>query len=370
MTRIAIVGGYGTFGRLAAERLARKSEITLILAGRSAERGRNAAQDLSRRSGCPVECAVLDAGRPSMEALTAAAPGILINASGPFQGLDYALPKACIAAGIHYIDLADARAYVTGISALDEDARRAGVLIVSGASSVPALSAAVLRHFAPEFADLHAMAHGISPGNAFDPGPATTASILAGIGQPLSVLIDGRHRRVYGWQGLHRHRFPEFGARWMGYCDVPDLDLFPQLCPSLRTLTFHAGVEVSAFHLSLWALSWLPRFGLVSSLGGLAPPLLALKRRLHALGSDRGGMFVHLEGLYQNARARRIAWHLTAGRGDGPYIPTVAATLVAHKIARGELPERGAMPCLGLFSLNEFMTEIGDLDIRQHISRS
>lgn len=370
MTRVAIVGGYGTFGRLAAERLARKGDIALILAGRSAERGRKAAEELSRRSGRPVDCMVLDARQPCREALTAAAPDILINASGPFQKLDYALPKACIAAGVHYVDLADARAYVTGISTLDDAARRASVLVVSGASSVPAVSAAVLRRFAPEFSNLYAMAHGISPGNAHDPGPATTASILAGVGQPISVLVDGRRRRVYGWQGLHRHRFPEIGARWMGYCDVPDLDLFPQLYPSLRNLTFHAGVEVSAFHLSLWALSWFARFGIVSSLGGLAQPLLAIKRRLSLLGSDRGGMFIRLEGLDQNAQVRRIAWHLTAGRGDGPYIPTIAATLVAIKIARGELSARGAMPCLDLFTLSEFMAEVGDLDIRQHVSRS
>ena len=46
---------------------------------------------------------------------------------------------ACIAAGAHYLDLADARDFVARIGTLDAAARAAGVAIISGASSVPAL---------------------------------------------------------------------------------------------------------------------------------------------------------------------------------------------------------------------------------------
>ena len=68
---------------------------------------------------------------------------MLINATGPYQEQDYSLARACIAAGVHYLDLADARAFVTGIGVLDAEARSAGVLAVSGASTVPGLSGAV-----------------------------------------------------------------------------------------------------------------------------------------------------------------------------------------------------------------------------------
>ena len=69
---------------------------------------------------------------------------ILINATGPYQAQDYRLARTCIAAGVHYLDLADAREFVTGIVDLDAEARHAGVLVVSGASTVPGLSAAVV----------------------------------------------------------------------------------------------------------------------------------------------------------------------------------------------------------------------------------
>jgi saccharopine dehydrogenase-like NADP-dependent oxidoreductase len=77
--------------------------------------------------------------------LAACQPQGLIDAAGPFQDSDYAVPLACARAGVAYVDLADARAFVTGIGALDEMAREAGVAIVAGASSVPALSGAAAR---------------------------------------------------------------------------------------------------------------------------------------------------------------------------------------------------------------------------------
>lgn len=53
------------------------------------------------------------------------------------------MARACIALGCHYVNLADARAFVAGIDALDADARSGNVLVVSGASSVPCLTSAV-----------------------------------------------------------------------------------------------------------------------------------------------------------------------------------------------------------------------------------
>ena len=44
-------------------------------------------------------------------------------------------------------------------------------------------------------------------------------------------------------------------VRWLGSCDVPDLDLFPLRYPSLRTVAFHAGVASVPGHFAVW-LAW------------------------------------------------------------------------------------------------------------------
>jgi saccharopine dehydrogenase-like protein len=363
LQRVLVVGGYGAFGGLAAERLARMAGIEVIVAGRSGEKAQAFAAGLARRARARISAATLDATHIGAEALRTIAPAVLINATGPFQGQDYGMARACIGAGVHYVDLADARAFVTGIATLDADARQAGVLVVSGASTVPAVSSAVVDAYATRFGRLDTVDTTIAPGNSFDPGLATTRSILGTLGRPLGGAQKGSGARFYGWQGLLRRRLPGLGGRWLGRCDVPDVDLFPVRYPGLRDVKVYAALEVGAFHLGLWGLSWLARAGVLRRPERLAQPLLAIKRRLAFLGSDRGGMTVRLEGCDADGRPKRLTWHLVAGRGHGPYVPATPAVMIARKLLSGALARRGATPCLGFFALDELVAEIADLEV-------
>jgi hypothetical protein len=203
----------------------------------------------------------------------------------------------------------------------------------------------------------------IAPGNTFEPGLATAQSFLGTLGRLFPGPRTVAGARFYGWQGLERRRLPGLGARFMGLCDVPDLDLLPARHPGLEDVRVYAALEVGAFHLGVWCLSWLVRGGLLRRPERLAGILLGVKRRLPFLGSDRGGMVVVLEGRDADGRAQRIVWHLVAGSGHGPYIPATPAVLLAKRVIDGTLATRGAMPCVGLFTLEEFLAEIGDLDI-------
>lgn len=361
---ILIVGGYGAFGAHVAQRLARHTNLEIIIAGRSAERAAAFTSRLARTANATISHAVLDATNVCADEIKALDARVTINASGPFQVQnDYALARACIEAGCHYVDLADARAFVTGINVLDQAARKANVCVVSGASSVPGLSSAVVQEFAGAFARLESIEIGISPGNSFDPGEATTTSIIRQLGKPFLLRRSGREEIAYGWQGLHRHSFPKIGSRWMSDVEVPDLDLLPVHYPSLQTARFSAGVEVSLFHLGLWLLSWFVRAGLAPTPAALAMPLLAAKRRLGALGSDRGGMFVRMLGTDRKDQQQELSWHLIASSGQGPYVPGIAAVTLAKRIIAGQAPAAGAQPCFGLVTLSQFEAEIADLDI-------
>ena len=56
----------------------------------------------------------------------------VVHVAGPFQGQDYAVAESCIRHGVHYLDLADDRAFVCGIGRLDAAAKEADVLVCSG----------------------------------------------------------------------------------------------------------------------------------------------------------------------------------------------------------------------------------------------
>jgi hypothetical protein len=358
---VLVLGGYGAFGGRVAERLARLPQLELTIAGRSQDKAGAFTMCLARESRARVIPAAVDGAKMSVDELRVRKPAVLINATGPYQAQDYRLARACIAAGVHYLDLADARTFVTGIRVLDAEARGAGVLVVSGSSTVPALSGAVADAYAPRFASLSSIDTVVAPGNSFDPGLATTQSILSTLGRPIAGGPKGKPLR--GWQGLERRVLPGLGARWIGHCDAPDRDLFPQRYAGLKRADVYAALEVGAFHLGLWALSGLVRSGLLRRPEWLARPLLAMKRKLGFLGSDRGGMSVTLDGLDHDGKPQRVDWHLVAGHGHGPYVPASASVLLAKRLLDGTLQERGAMPCVGLFTLDEFLAEITDLDI-------
>ena len=90
---------------------------------------------------------------------------------------------------------------------------------------------------------------------------------------------------------------------------------------------------------------------------------------LIGFGSDVGGMHVDLEGDLPDGSRHVLVWELVARGGDGPQVPCTAAVLLVKKLARGALPVRGARPCLDLFTLDEFLTELAPFAIRTSVAR-
>jgi saccharopine dehydrogenase-like NADP-dependent oxidoreductase len=363
MHTVMVLGGYGFFGERIAAALAQDPGIRALIAGRDAEKARAACA----RLGVPQENAVgLDARDPALAArLRQAGVGTLIHAAGPFQAQDYAVARAAIEAGCNYVDLADGRRFVCDIESLNEAASARGVTVISGASSVPALSCAVVDRYAGEFSRLDRIAIGIGSG-AKTPGLATMRGVFGYCGKPIPRYEHGAWTMTYGWLDLMRYRFADpVGSRLLGSCDVPDLELFPKRYPSVSRVTFHAGFASHIGHLFVWLLANLVKLGVMRSLVPWAPALNAIGRRMEPMVSDKGGMFVEIEGVGHDGEALRKRWSLVAARNHGPHIPCGAAIAIARKFAAGVALPRGAMPCMGLLSVEEYLTPLAHLDVHE-----
>lgn len=355
-----VLGGYGNFGRLIVAALAADRDHRVIVAGRDAQQARAVADAI----GSPAEPAVLDARSTILAAeLRRLGANVVVHAAGPFQGQDYIVPRACIEAGAHYVDLADARAYVCGIKTIDEAARSSDVLVVSGASSVPALSSAAVDQLQTHFSKIDSIDHGITSG-AKPPGLAAMQGVLGYVGKPIAQWRDGAWRTAYGWQDLARRRYPQpIGVRWLGNCDVPDLELFPQRYAPVRTVMFRSGVAMKVSMLSTWAASWLVRAGLMKSLAPLVPRLRRAALAMERFGSKCSGMHVTVHGLNHQSQPISRTWWLLASNNHGPQVPCFPAIALARKLLRGEVSTRGAMPCMGLLTLDEILAVGSGLDL-------
>lgn len=365
MHTVLVIGGYGFFGGRICSALAKNPAIRLLIGGRSGDSGRRMAQELGLRDDQAVR---VDAESSKLqEVLSELQVGTVVHTAGPFQDQDYTVARAAIDAGCHYIDLADGRRFVTGIVELDAAAKARGVTVVSGASSVPALSCAVVDRYLADFERLESIRIGISSG-ARAPGLATVRGVFSYAGKPIRTLQNGSWVTAYGWRGLERHQFPSpLGRRWLGTCDVPDLDVLPRRYPTVRTVSFQAGFASDAGHLLVWALAGLVQVGLMASMTAFASPLNRVSRWIEPLVSDKGGMFVALDGIGSSGQLQRITWNLIAEHNHGPFIPCGASIVLATKVAGGTKPPSGAMPCVGLLSVAEYLDALKELDVREVI---
>jgi len=178
--KILLLGGYGTFGRRLAPRLA-EAGFEVLVAGRS--RAKAETFCAGRAGLTPL---VLDRDRGLVEALAEHRPFALVDAAGPFQGMEYTVVRAAIAAGCHYLDIADARDFVCGIGGLDAEARAAGVTAIAGGSTVPALSGAVARRLAEGMDDVRAVEMTLSATSLGTSGRSITKVALSYLGRPRS----------------------------------------------------------------------------------------------------------------------------------------------------------------------------------------
>ena len=358
--RILIVGGYGTFGGRIVELLENEPRLTLIVAGRSLARARSYSE---RRDGTQAQLmpAVFDRGGDLAAQLAQHRPDLLVDASGPFQAYGerrYGLIEACIAAGIDYLDLADGSDFVAGVPAYNAAAKAAGRYVLSGVSSFPVLTAAVVRRLARDMARVRGIRGGIAPSPYAGVGLNVIRAIAAYAGQ--RVRVRSRGRESFGHPFTEQMRFTvappgrlPLRDALFSLVDVPDLRALPELWPEAESIWMGAAPVPEVLHRALIGLAWLVRFGLLPRLSPLAP-LMHLVTNHVRWGEHRGGMFVTVSGDDAAGAPVQRSWHLLAEGNDGPLIPSMAVQGIVGRVLGGDRPPPGARAAVRDLELEDY----------------
>jgi len=370
MKTVLIIGGYGQFGGRLSQRLSDIADIEVLVAGRTLLK----AEALCKAHGGNLHPIYFD-GSGNLDAqLRAMNPWLVIDAAGPFQGVfghGYDLAESCIKHGAHYIDLSDSGTFTQGIGALDKKAKTAGVAIISGASSVPALSSAVVDAAQANFARITSIEGGISPGGKIDIGTSVTQAVLSYLGKPLKIFKGGAWTEELGYSRVHKHIIAPTGEkpipRLFGLCDAPDLLLFPDHYEGVDTVRFYGSQELWLIHINLRLLAWLQKCGLVRNLQNHARLFSRIGTWLGHFASERGGMYMEIMGIENDGSPISQHWHLIAEDGDGPFIPTLAAEILTRRWLAGK-PRTGARAAVGEITLPEFETVFSSLSIKSAFS--
>lgn len=349
---VLVIGGYGGFGARLSRRLAEQGH-RVIVAGRTAERAIAFAATLAGAEGMALDTRAPDLAERI--ALTGAAT--VVDAAGPFQQAGPQVACAALAAGIDYCDLADARDFVCGIAALDKEAKARGVTILSGTSSVPALSGAVVRQLAQDMERVVSVDIAISASNRGGAGASVARAMLSYAGRSFRVWRGGRGDTLVGWHGLTRQCIaidgrPSLGHRWLADADVPDLALLPDRLPGRPSVRFRAGTDRAVQVIGLWLVATVVRLRLIGS-GTMLTRLLRPMQRLTGIGASAwSGMHVRVIGERGGVAIER-EWTLLVGDGKGPEVPTLAAALLVEQMLRGQVSP-GARDAGEALALSDF----------------
>lgn len=366
MTRphVLIVGAGGTFGSRLARLLARRQAYRLSLGGRD-ERKVSALQAELRQIDPQGEFtfARIDRDKVGAELLCEVGCSVVVDCSGPFQGSSTALIEAAIAARCHYVDIADSRAFVSGIRQFDAAAKAANVAVLTGASSTPALTHAVLQMMTAGWRQIDTIDVAIVPGNRTPKGRAVITGILSWVGQKISVFREGEWQEARGWTGRRWARVEGLEPRRAALADVPDLDLLPaRFAPRVRA-GFDAGMELGVLNWLIGMAGRAVQWRLVRSATVFARPGTWIALRLDRFGSTDGGMVIEVSGMDNRLDTKVSRWSLKATNGDGPYVPVIPAAAIVKGLTSGYGAFPGARPAAGMVTLDDLKPWIEGLAI-------
>jgi len=224
MVRIAVVG-LGQMGLSALRILhAQRPDAEFVAVDRSAH-----AVEVASRLGDNVGGWVTDV---ATEPLDLAEIDIVLNLAGPFFAGSDAVARAALRAGSTYVDIGDDVEATETILALDGQARRAGVALVTGAGLSPGVS----NWMAARLLDHHPDADGVQIAWAThesDPGGlAPLRHMLHMAVNPCPVFVDGVWRQSPGF-------VPSTGATFQFPQPLGEVEAFDTAHPEPITLARH-----------------------------------------------------------------------------------------------------------------------------------
>jgi hypothetical protein len=368
-TNVVILGGYGAFGGRLARLLCDEPRVNLVIAGRS--RAKAAAFCTTLPGAAQRAPAEVDRDRGVAAALAALAPHVVIDASGPFQAYGddpYRVVRGALAAGAHYLDLADGSEFVRGITELDAAAKSAGRFVLTGASSFPVLHAAVLRRLSRGVDRVESSMVGIAPVPYAGVGATVLRAIAGYAGKPLRLIRDGRLSTAYALCETRRFTIAPPGRMPLApltysLVDVPDLEALAAVRPEIQSVWAGAAPTPAFLHWLLRLLAHGVRLRVLPSLVPLAP---VMHRAANALkrSERRGGMFVEMRGRRADGNSVVRSWHLVAEGDDGPSIPAMAAEILVRRVLEGNLPAPGARAAVHEIGLAEYERAFARRSIR------
>jgi len=306
-----IYGANGYTGILAAREAARRG-LKPILAGRNRAEVENLAGELG------LESRVFSLESPGELQKAISGLTLVLHCAGPFSRTSKPMVAACLAEGVHYLDITGEIGVFEAVHALDAEARRADVVLLPGAGFDVVPTDCLAARLVEKLPAATALCLAFEAGGGPSPGTAKTS--LERMGQGGCVRRDGQLTTVpLAWKtrevpfahGRRQAVTIPWGDVYTAFVStgIPDIEVYLALPPS----------AISKLKM-LRRLQPLLRLGVVKSF---------LKNRIEKKVSGpsdarRADTQVQIWGEVSSADGRKVSAVMTTPNG---YDFTVSASL-------------------------------------------
>jgi short subunit dehydrogenase-like uncharacterized protein len=337
MTTWMIYGANGYTGELIAREAVRRGKRPL-LAGRNKER----VEALARELGCEWRAFDLDA-------IDLSGISLVLHCAGPFIHTSKPMVKACLAAGVHYLDITGEIGVFESIMRRDEEAKARGVTLLPGVGFdvVPTdCLAAMLHAELPDANELwlaFSMRHGgVSRG--------TLKTMIEGAGRGGAIRRNGRIEVVPQLFDVRDIPFPS-GPRVS--MTIPWGDVSTAFhTTGIPNIRVYSSQSPRAIRRMKWMKPFLPLLR-IGALKRLAQKYA--DRRTGPNAEQRAKAHIELWGRAVNARGAEVTKTMTVAEG---YDFTVLSSLEAVERVLAA-PRAGAFTPAKYFGA-EFVNEISE----------
>ena len=312
LNRIIVLGGLGQFGRTAAEQL-RLFALPVEIGG--------------RRTPADV---LVDANDPASIRSALRAGDIVVDAAGPFYTRSTALIEAATEIGFDVIDINDNLRYAEAVLSLQPRIADAGIRVLSSASSVSAVAAAVVTHSG--VSSPQKLTAFLAPASRHTANAGAARSLIRSVGRPVRVFCDGRLQERIGWTESQTFRMPPpIGTIHGRLFESADAIYLPRIWPTLRDVAMYVDTNTPGVNALLQLAASVPATRMLLDSQARMGTWIARK-----FGSAAGGIGYDIE----DADGRITRYAIVASKNS--FITAVApAVLAVRAIAEVRFSDRG-----------------------------
>jgi len=347
--RFVVFGGSGDMGRRAVLELARTPGVEgVTIVGRtegSAERARDViGQALDTTPVAPVlSTAAVDAADQEAVVRLMGEHDVAVGALGPFYLYEERLVRAAIAARKPYVSICDDADATAAALSLDDQARAAGIRVLTGMGWTPGLSNMLALRAYKQMDSVDAVRIAWAGASGPSPGPAVVFHTMHIFSGQIITYAGGRHQRIPAGSEPERVRFPApLGELPVCHVGHPEPLTLPQHLPGVKVVSLKGGVVEPLLH---GLAAWTGRFGLTRTHGLRAflstflRPLIPILCRVGSRG-NWAGLVVRVEGQ-ENGRPKVIE---SAALASMDALTSVPLAIGALMLARDEIRRTGVFP--------------------------